>query len=372
MPAPPTDRSTDRPGAPVSSGPVVVAAFEPFEGRHRNRSWEAVRRLPPRPDRTTVQLPVDFVGLPPAIAGLLAGRPRALLLVGEARRPRVSVEQLALNVADSDRPDNAGLLPRDRPLDPGGSAPLALRASWDARAVAEALRSQGVRAEASFHAGTFACNASLYLALATAPAPAPAIGFLHLPRAPWPVGPRLATLTRAVEIAAAALVGAAARSGPLAVTVRRHDFQDGVARALISALNAELSGRYPEEGATHFRLDADEVAAGRGAFVVAFDGEGRPVGCGAVRRIALGSGADAGEVKRMYVVPEARGRGVGAAVLAALEAEARALGLRRLVLETGERQPEALALYRRAGFADIPRFGAYLQSALSVCLGKTL
>jgi GNAT superfamily N-acetyltransferase len=74
----------------------------------------------------------------------------------------------------------------------------------------------------------------------------------------------------------------------------------------------------------------------------------------------------------MYVILEERGSGVGRALLTALEAEARALGFARLVLETGTRQIAALALYRRAGFADITPFGEYLGSPLSVCLAKDL
>src|SRR5438552_195583 len=112
------------------------------------------------------------------------------------------------------------------------------------------------------------------------------------------------------------------------MSVQRFDILSPVARTLIDALNAELSSLYPEEGANHFRLDSDEVADGRGAFLVAARA-GQPVGCGAVRRI----GAQTGELKRMYVRPEARGCGVGRALLGALEAEARALGLSRLVLE---------------------------------------
>src|SRR6266540_3674612 len=102
-----------------------------------------------------------------------------------------------------------------------------------------------------------------------------------------------------------------------AIEVRRVDITSGDAAALIGALNAELSGRYPEPGATHFRLDRDEVAQGRGAFVVAYAGS-TPVGCGAIRRID----SDSVEVKRMYVVPSGRGQGIGRSVLAALEAEA--------------------------------------------------
>jgi len=140
-----------------------------------------------------------------------------------------------------------------------------------------------------------------------------------------------------------------------------------VALALIRALNDELSARYPEPGANHFRLDAQEVAEGTGAFVVAYDGT-RPVGCGAIRRLDR----DTAEIKRMYVDEPARGRGIGRLVLARLEAEAHTLGVRRIVLETGVRQPEAIALYARAGFFQIPAFGEYLGSALSVCMGKEL
>jgi pyroglutamyl-peptidase len=195
--------------APVE---ILVAAFEPFEGRRRNRSWEAVRRLPARAGLLCLQLPVDFAQLPCRMADVLARHPRALLLVGEAARRCVSVEQVALNIADSDRGDNAGAVLHDRPLDASaGSVPLAVRASWDARAVARSLREAGIRAEPSFHAGTFACNASLYLALravgeaAAAGATPTAVGFLHVPRARWPLGPRLSRLVRAVEIAARAL-----------------------------------------------------------------------------------------------------------------------------------------------------------------------
>jgi putative acetyltransferase len=151
------------------------------------------------------------------------------------------------------------------------------------------------------------------------------------------------------------------------VYVRRERLDSLVAVALIGALNAELSARYPEEGATHFRLDPEEVAPGRGAFVVAYLAD-EPAGCGAVRRIEAGIA----ELKRMFVAPARRGQGVGRAVLEALEAEARALGTTRLVLETGVRQPEALALYERAGFTRIPSFGEYVDSTLSVCLAKDL
>jgi GNAT superfamily N-acetyltransferase len=78
------------------------------------------------------------------------------------------------------------------------------------------------------------------------------------------------------------------------------------------------------------------------------------------------------EIKRMYVAPEVRGRGVGRQLLVSLEAEARRLGISRLVLETGPRQPEALALYRGAGYVEIPLFGEYIGAEFSVCMAKDL
>ena len=157
------------------------------------------------------------------------------------------------------------------------------------------------------------------------------------------------------------------REAPAAVTIRRFDILAPTARTLIEALNAELSSRYPEVGATHFRLDPEEVADGRGAFLVA-SRAGKLVGCGAVRRIE----AFTGEIKRMYVSPGERGRGVGRGLLAALEEEARALGMARVLLEAGLRQPEAIALYERAGFSRVDPFGEYVGSPLSVCMAKDL
>jgi GNAT superfamily N-acetyltransferase len=149
------------------------------------------------------------------------------------------------------------------------------------------------------------------------------------------------------------------------------------ASALIAALNTELSARYPEPGATHFALNPDEVAPGNGIFLVA-RWLGRPVGCGALRSLREPAvlrelGPRVGELKRMYVAPEVRGQGIGSALLARLEAEGRTLGLARLVLETGTRQTEALALYRRAGFTEISAYGEYSASpGTSVCLVKVL
>ena len=90
-------------------------------------------------------------------------------------------------------------------------------------------------------------------------------------------------------------------AGNLATTslqIRREELASPVSQQLIRALNAELDARYPEDGANFFRLDAEEVSEGRGGFFVAYL-DGRPVGCGAVRRIE----PHVAEIKRMYVAP---------------------------------------------------------------------
>ena len=155
------------------------------------------------------------------------------------------------------------------------------------------------------------------------------------------------------------------------LSIDRVDIHSETAQTLILELNGELSNRYAEPGATHFRLDADEVALGRGGFFVAAVG-GLPAGCGAFRRMTYGDDDCVGELKRMFVRPGHRGKGIGRALLDRLESEARALGMTRIVLETGTRQPEAIALYEGVGFTRIALYGEYLGSSFSVCMTKTL
>ncbi len=149
--------------------------------------------------------------------------------------------------------------------------------------------------------------------------------------------------------------------------LRREDLLGAISQSLIQALNAELEARYPEDGANFFRLDAEEVAEGRGGFFVAYLDD-QPVGCGAVRLIEPGIA----EIKRMYVAPSVRGQGIGGRIVAALEAEAIRLHAHRILLETGPRQPEAIAMYQRAGFAEIPLYGEYIGSKFSVCMAKNI
>jgi len=132
-------------------------------------------------------------------------------------------------------------------------------------------------------------------------------------------------------------------------------FTDPVAVALTTAAKAELARRYGGDGDSSPLLPED-FAPPRGAFLVAYlDGE--PAGCGGWRAVPDLPGS--AEIKRMYTDPRFYRRGVASAVLRALEDSAREAGMTRMVLETGTAQPEAIALYEKAGYVRIAGFGYY-------------
>jgi putative acetyltransferase len=133
---------------------------------------------------------------------------------------------------------------------------------------------------------------------------------------------------------------------------------------LLAALDTYLTALYPPE--SNHLLDVDSLCASDVRFFVARDGSG-PLGCGALRIVD-----GYGEVKRMFVDPAARRRRLGRAILERIEGEAQREGLRLMRLETGIRQPEALALYRRAGYAERGPFGEYAVDPLSVYMEKAL
>jgi GNAT superfamily N-acetyltransferase len=138
------------------------------------------------------------------------------------------------------------------------------------------------------------------------------------------------------------------------------------ARELVEELDEYLNALYPPEE-NFLALDGSEVGDGRGLFLVARDGDAA-VGCGAVRRLS----DTTGEIKRMYVRRQARGLGIGRRVLDELHSWAASAGLTRLVLETGTRQPEAIALYETAGYSRIPCFGEYAGAPESICYERLL
>jgi putative acetyltransferase len=134
---------------------------------------------------------------------------------------------------------------------------------------------------------------------------------------------------------------------------------------LIEALDVYQSALYPAES-NHF-LDVDALAGPSVRFFVARR-DGQALGCAALRIDPAGWG----ELKRMFVSPEARGLKLGRRLLERIEEEGRREGLRCLRLETGIHQPEALGLYRSAGYVERAAFGAYEPDPLSVFMEKSL
>lgn len=135
--------------------------------------------------------------------------------------------------------------------------------------------------------------------------------------------------------------------------------------ALIADLDAYQDSLYPAEA--RYALDLASLSKPNVLFVVARDERHTALGCGAV---VLNDAY--GEVKRMYVRPETRGKGIAKQVIAALEAGAYASGCQALMLETGPYQAEALRFYTSQGYGRRGAFGAYPEHPLSVFMGKSL
>jgi len=138
------------------------------------------------------------------------------------------------------------------------------------------------------------------------------------------------------------------------------------AAQLLRQMRPEALSRYGDV------LDAstpltNEPPVARSAFLIARL-EGRPVGCAALRPLD----AEVGEVKRMYVMPPVRRRGIARLLLAELEAQAAVFGFRTLRLETGNRQPEAIGLYESSGFRRIAPYGSHVEDPLSICFEKNI
>ncbi len=141
------------------------------------------------------------------------------------------------------------------------------------------------------------------------------------------------------------------------LTFRTLPISQEPAATLLAAMRSEMAALY--DG-----LDIDEDAMPKagpaelgppaGAFLVGFDSSKRPVCCGGIKQLS----EEACEIKRMYVVPDARGRGLGRALLEGLETEAKRLGYRIARLDTGPRQPSAERMYRLAGYRPIRNFNA--------------
>ncbi|MEU6527922.1 GNAT family N-acetyltransferase [Streptomyces sp. NPDC046928] len=156
--------------------------------------------------------------------------------------------------------------------------------------------------------------------------------------------------------------------------IRPVPFDHPDAVKLNDQVQAEYAVRYGDDGdATP--LAAADFAPPRGLYLIAYDALGVPVASGGWRsQDENGEGNQDGdaELKRMYVVEDMRGRGIARRILAALEEDARAAGRRRMVLETGAKQPEAVALYTSSGYEPCGKFGYYRFHELSLCYAKAL
>jgi GNAT superfamily N-acetyltransferase len=155
--------------------------------------------------------------------------------------------------------------------------------------------------------------------------------------------------------------------------IRDSDIAVEPGRTLAAEMWADMAIRYaddptaPEPKGDTDDLRPEELSPPSGRFIIVYDGD-EPIACGAIRP----HDEITAEIKRMWVRPAARGRGVARLILDELESSAMVIGYRATVLETGERQPEALALYESHGYSQIPNYGFYKESPLSRCYRKEL
>jgi GNAT superfamily N-acetyltransferase len=149
------------------------------------------------------------------------------------------------------------------------------------------------------------------------------------------------------------------------VCLRAVPYDDPLARELVGRVQQEYVSRYggPDEAV----VDPAEFRPPAGLFLVA-EVDGVPAGCGAWRV----HGPGVAEVKRVYVAPGFRRCGLARLLMAALEDSAAAAGSRAVVLNSGDRQPEALALYAALGYTSAPGYGQYADAPGAVFLGKRL
>lgn len=134
--------------------------------------------------------------------------------------------------------------------------------------------------------------------------------------------------------------------------------------ALVALLDADLALR---DGAEHdFYAQFNKVDDSYQVVLILY--EETPAACGGLKELSKG----VAEIKRMYVLPEFRGRGLASRVLEELERWASELGFEKCILETGKKQPEAIGLYRKSGYRIMPNYGQYQGVANSLCFEKSL
>ena len=159
----------------------------------------------------------------------------------------------------------------------------------------------------------------------------------------------------------------AALLNAVTLDIRAVDAQHPQALHLLAEAALEARALYPELFAPDSPPPHNPPLAEREVYLLACH-DGQAVGCGALRACT----PFVGELRRMFVTRSTRRQGVARAVLAQLEAHAKRLGYRELVLETGRRQRPAIALYAGCGFRRIAAYGTYIGDPMSVCFGKRL
>jgi putative acetyltransferase len=145
------------------------------------------------------------------------------------------------------------------------------------------------------------------------------------------------------------------------------DPQGAEALALLAAAVIEARQRYPEFFDPAAPAPTNAPLVPRASFLLAWV-EGRAVGCGALRPLD----ATTAELRRMFVRRACRRQGAARALVEALLVQARELGYRAVRLETGNRQPEAIALYEACGFRRIAPFGPYVGDPTSLCFERAV
>ena len=148
------------------------------------------------------------------------------------------------------------------------------------------------------------------------------------------------------------------------ISVIRTNSDDQDFIELVKHLDADLAGRDGDDHPFYAQFNKiDKIKY----VIVAYE-NGKPVGCGAMKEYT----PNTMEIKRMYTLPESRGKGVGTRVLAELEVWAAELSYEKCILETGKKQPEAIGLYKKNGYEIIPNYGQYAEIENSVCFEKGL
>lgn len=148
------------------------------------------------------------------------------------------------------------------------------------------------------------------------------------------------------------------------ITLKRTDSDDPDFISLVNLLDADLAARDGDDHA--FYAQFNKISKIRHVVVAFYNGEA--IGCGAIKRFS----DDTAEVKRMYVLPTARNRGVASQILRELERWAKELSFNRCVLETGRRQPEAISLYVRSGYQRTANYAQYIGIENSLCFEKSI